>query len=407
MRNARKRIALLIFLCFGLFARGDSGSTVSSGPDLTVDLRQFGYAYIPNGRVRFGYYLLWNRLVLLDNGTLAVSFFIADRSASSGTSRKDSGTDYLFETLFLDATSGKFLRAQQWSKASPDCALFPVPGGRFVVRHGLDLTLHGPDGKTIKSATIDPRFPHWLEVRQSPSWKTLIATSVDAQGEHVLCLSSSDLQEIARFDLHGATGSGSDSYIGAVQRAEGRESPFVRPVGRTEVAAYGPITGNPEVRRPITVYKTNDPLFSPVVGFLDDQTLALTAGHTMEILNLSGDLLYVFRAGRALVNGPTPCRDCDLVAFVTAIAKGGRSIFDTFYMPFRATEHQVLILDRKTRNLVEVPSAGWVTKEVVEPGLALAPDGCTFAHQADWRLEIYRICGTQIGRQLSFQPPGW
>jgi hypothetical protein len=193
-----------------------------------------------------------------------------------------------------------------------------------------------------------------------------------------------------------------------VQRAEGQETPFVKPVARTEVVAYGPITEGPRARRLISVYKTNDRFFFPVVGFVDDQTLAFSGGDTLEILNLSGEVLYLFEAGRAQVKGLTPCRDCDLVAFVTTVAKGGRSFLDTFYMPSRVSELQVLILDRKTKNLVDVSSAGWVTKDQgVEPGLALAPDGCTLAHQADWRLEIYRVCGTEIGRQLGFRPPGW
>jgi len=407
MTAKTKALTLVLSVYLSVFALGEDRSSNAFRPDLTVDLRQFGYDYIKDGRLRVGYYWLRNRVVLLDSETLAVSFFIENRNAAAATSPSRSSGDYRFETVFLDARSGQSLRAQEWSNASFDSGLFPVPGGRFVIWHGLDLTLYASDGHTIKSSTIDPRLSHLLEVRQSPSGNTLIASSLDRLGEHLLCLSSTDLREIARFDLHGAKRSGSDSYVVAVQSAQAQETRYVKPIGPTEVVAYGPITGDVRTRKLITVYKTNDRLFSPVIGFLDDHTLAFSGGDRLEIMSLSGGVLYVYKADRGQVRGITPCRDCDLVAFVTTIAKGGLSLLDdTIYKPAKVREVKIVILNRSTRNVVELPSAGSTTTNPggVEPGLALAPDGCTLAHQADWRVEIYHICGSELGRQLGFEP---
>jgi len=372
-----------------------------------VDLRRFGYQHLKplKGHAGSGYYALRNRLVLLDGGTVAVSFFVPKAAAVPAGPGEGAADGYTFETAFLDARTGRFVRVQQWPGASYQCGPFPVPGGRFVIWHGLDLTLHALDGETVNTAAIDPDLSHFLGVTQSPSGKTLIAKSPYRQGEHVLCLSSSTLREIARFDLRGATGSGYDSYVAAVRRQEGRETPFLKPVGGTEVVAYGPLTADARARKLITVYKTADRTFLPFVRFLDDHTLALSAGDRLDVLSLSGDELYALKADRGAVAGLTPCRDCDLVAFVTRTTKGGYALFDTFYLPGKVIE-LVYILNLKTKRLVELASAGWATWHpvAVYPALALAPDGCTLAHQADWRLEIYRICGTEIGEQLGFEP---
>jgi len=63
-------------------------------------------------------------------------------------------------------------------------------------------------------------------------------------------------------------------------------------------------------------------------------------------------------------------------------------------IPGKVQERQIVIVNRNTKGTVEL-SSGRTLREgaFLDPGLALSPNGCILAHQADWRLEIYRICG--------------
>jgi hypothetical protein len=360
---------------------------------------------------RYGWtYFQHNALAFVDNDTLAVSLFIRKPGAPTPTSGKVGLDEYLsenysFESVFLNARTGTVQRTQVWSNASSDCGFFPVSGGRFVIRDSLELALYGADGSKLKSVALDPRSFRFAPVKQSPSGATLFVIRTDRGRRHVLCLRSSDLQETAHFDLDYFEGAGSDSYFAALQYTRGEEvSPLLTSVARAEVLIYGRLSDDPQSRKLARVFTTTQDI-SGELSFLDDETLALREGHEWKILDVSGKVLYQCPLGKDGVGAVAPCRNCDLVAYETHFYTGGFNLFDyAISIPSKMHERQVVILCRSTKQRVELPS-GFTRRlgTFPEPRLALSPNGCTLAHQVDWKLELYRICGTEIGRQLGFE----
>ena len=424
MKLLRKRHALVLCLCIASSLRAQGSSRVAYGPRLTLDLRNFGYEEIRDPQTELAYQVLKNRVVMLDDGTLAVSLFVRNRSRGTPDGSQGSKEGYLFRTVFLDGRAGSLLGERTWSEASLHCGLFPVPGGGFLIWDGRALSVYSPGGGTLSSISLADYDSQEISVQQSPSGRTLFVTRRKKDGEHVLCLRSSDLREIAKFDLNYTQATGSDSYFAMVVESKGEGSLYVRPELRREVIVYGPLTQDVKSRKFTKVFATTRPSWdlesrqdiitrnlpekdralwaSISVHFIDDQDLAVTNGNELRILNLSGNAPYDLQVHRGWVTRITTCRGCDVLAFGTYTMKGGLQLFDLEpIFPSREQEHEVVLLNHRTHNTVELPMARPIR---AVSALALSADGCVLAQQADWRLEVFRICGTEIGKQLGLNP---
>ena len=262
-----------------------------------------------------------------------------------------------------------------------------------------------------------------ISVQQSPSGLTLFVTRRQKDGEHVLCLRSSDLREITKFKLNYTQATGSDSYFATVVEGQGKGNSYVRPEVDRELFIYGPITQDVESRKLVKVFAMTRPAWdletrqslisrdlptkdrafwsSFNVRSIDNDTVALTIGAQLKLLNLSGDTTYNFQARHGWVTAVTSCRGCDILAFLTYTIRGGLQLFDAAAIfPSREQEREIMLLNRRTHDTVEIPLARPIA---TVSALALSADGCALAHQADWELEVYRVCGEGIGRQLGLE----
>jgi hypothetical protein len=387
----------LAFIVAGL-ALLDAGGMDSSKPeyrpDLVLDLRQFGYEKPDKFREQAEYQALQNSIVFVDNDTLALSLFVRNPHPGFSVRNKLSGGPYLFQTVFLDAGSGRILHSQTWSNAAIGCGLFPANNGTFVIERGLELSLHGPDGTLLKSLSLSPKdFPRTPSLKQSPSGNTLFAFQSDRTGDHVLRIRTSDLQPLGWLDFAGYfSGAGSDSYFAFVRAVPGSppsKSDWGGPPMQLFMHRFD--AEDAAHAEPDLIHTTPTPGCTSVV-FLDNETLGLSGMcHEFLILNKAGTILYQQRFEREMTSPMLPCRSCDLVAFGTYVLRGGSSWSDTFP---KAKGRSIILFNRRTRQVLELPYT--MSTGNLSSSKALSPNGCLLALQSDSRIEVFRTCNLPI-----------
>ena len=384
-----KRVVLIAILLTGSM-RAWTASADDYRPQYTIDLRKFGYQESKEKWARF-HIPPRDSVTFIDANTIAVSIFAPNTKPGLSVRSEVFGGPYLFQTVFIDAKSGEVLRTQQWSNSEMGCGVFSAANSRFVVWHDLELSLRASDGTVIKTLNLDSKsFPRAASITQSPSGDTLFAKRADRDGDHVFVIRTADLQEITWLDFPGYfSDSGSDSYFAFLRPRHGINAAMDLFVQR--------IAGqDPKSLEPKRIFTTDEPgCFSAV--FLDEQTLGVSGNcHDVTLLNTSGEIQYHRHFDRVLTGAITRCRSCDLLFFSTYVLSGGSTLLDT--LP-KAKSKDVVLLDRKTGHQVE-----WQRKTPVKHphvgSTALSPDGCTLAIQNDWYLEVYRICGSSIGKKL-------
>ena len=355
-------------------------------PTLTLDLRSLGYEFpgIPSARI--GYRTLTNKIIFIDNDTLAVSLFISNPSPGMSVRGKVFGGQYLFETAFLDAKSGKLLRKQTWSNAGGGAGLFPAPGGEFVVWHDLELSLHAADGSMLKTLDLDPKdFPRAASVHQSPGGETLFAFTL-GHGVRVLRIMTGDLSQMGWLEFVPGflKGAGSEKYFAFTRQ----DAPYPAPIGVFIVDLSGDDSSIRESKR---IFTSPSPGCENV-SFLDEDTLALSGGcHALTLLKVSGAVFYQHRLAEEFVGDVIGCRDCGLILSSAYVFGGGSEWLDTFP---RVKNRKIVLADGKSGDLREYRT-GPPAKQV--SALSISPNGCRLAEQIDATLDIYDICELQTG----------
>ncbi len=382
-----KRVVLIAILLTGSM-RAWAASADDYRSQYTIDLRKFGYREAKEKWTLF-HIPPRDSVTFIDDNTIAVSLFTPNTKPGLSVRGEVFGGPYLFQTVSIDARSGEVLRTQQWSNSQMGCGVFGAANSRFVVWHDLELSLRASDGTVIKTLNLDSKsFPRAASITQSPSGDTLFAKRADRDGDHVLVIRTADLQEITWLDLPGYfSDAGSDSYFAFLRPHPKIDPPtdlFVfRLAGKVLTSSLG---------KPVF---TTEPGCDSVV-FLDDETLGVSGCHDLTLMNTSGKIQYHQHFDRILTGAITRCRSCDLLFFSTYVLSGGSTLLDTFP---KAKSKGVVLLDRKTGHQVE-----WQRKTPVKHphigSTALSPEGCTLAIQNDWYLEVYRICGSSIGKKL-------
>lgn len=359
-------------------------------PALTLDLHQFGYEVPNNARVNRIFPTPHQVVAFVDDNTLAVSLFVRNPHPGLSVRGKVFGGRYLFQTTFLGARSGNVLHTETWSNSTVWSGLFPARNGSFVVWHDLELSLHAADGAIVKSLTLDPKdFPRGASVEQSPSGNTLFAESSDRTGNHILRIRTQDLEMLSWLHLGGyLSGVGSDSYFAFLRDHPDSVAPPPMDVFARSIAeADDPKSGMNRIF-------TTSPGCSRIV-FLDDRTIGVSGMcRDLTILDISGEVLFHRKFGEALTGGITGCRNCDVAVSSTFAVKGGSEFLD---IPQHAEERSIIFLNRKTKQLVEVPRSARVRHSA---SAALSPNGCLLAIQNDSELEIYEVCDSAIGMKL-------
>ena len=328
-------------------------------------------------------------VAFIDDGTVAISLFVRNSHPGLSVRGKVFGGWYLFQTTFLEARSGKVLRTETWSNSTVWSGLFPARNGGFVVWHDLELSLHAADGTTQKTLTLDPNdFPRGGRVEQSPSGETLFAGFSDRTGNHILRIKTEDLEMLPWLHLPGyLAAAGSDHYFAFLRDHPNSPGP---PPMDVFVSSTTEKDSNPGLNRIFTT----SPGCSRIV-FLDDRTLAVSGMcHELTILDISGQVLFHREFEKVLTGGITGCRNCDVAVSGTFVPKGGSEFLD---IPQHAEGRSILFLNRKTKQLVEVPRKGRVRHS---GSSALSPNGCLVAIQNDSEVEIYDVCSSAIGIKL-------
>jgi hypothetical protein len=384
-----KRLVLIAVVLTGSM-RAWAASAGDYRPQYTIDLRKFGYREPEEKWTRFQI-LPTNSVTFVDNNTLAISLFTPNAKPGLSVRGEVFGGHYLFQTTFIEARSGEVLRTQQWSNSEMGCGIFGAAHGRFVVWHDLELSLRAPDGATIKTLTLDSKnFPRAASITQSPSGDILFAKRADRDGDHVLVIRTADLQEITWLDFPGYfADAGSDSYFAFLRPRHGPDSVmdlFVRRIAGQDSKSL----------EPKRIFTTEGPGCFSVV-FVDERTLGVSGNcRDVTLLSTSGELQYHRHFAQALTATISGCRSCDLLFFSTYVLVGGSTFRDTFP---KAKSKGVVLLNRRTGRQVE-----WQRKTPIKHprggSTALSPDGCALAIQNDWYLEVYRICGSSLGKKL-------
>jgi hypothetical protein len=269
--------------------------------------------------------------------------------------------------------------------------LFPTNNGSFVVWHDLELSLHAPDGATLKTLTLDSDdFPRGASVEPSPSGNTLFAGFSDRTGDHILRIRTEDLQTLSWLHLPGyLTGVGSDSHFAFLRS---HPTPLAPPP--MDVFARGIAEEDDDSKSGKAPIFTTSPGCSRIV-FLDDRTLGVSGlCRDLTILDISGEVLFHREFEKVLTGGITRCGNCDVAVSSTFVLKGGSEFLD---IPQHAEGQSIIFLNRKTKQLVEVPRKARVRNSASS---ALSPNGCLLAIQNDSQLEIYELCGSAIGKKI-------
>lgn len=357
-------------------------------PTRTLDLRSVGYEFPGLPSARIGYRILTNKLAFIDNDILAVSLFVSNPSPEMSVREKVFGGQYLFETAFFDAKSGKPLRKQTWSNAGRGAGLFPAPGGGFVVWHDLDLSSYAADGTMLKTLALDPKdFPRAVSIHQSPSGEMLFALTL-GRGVRVRRITTRDLSQLGWLDfvpgfLHGA---GSEEYFAFTRQS----SPPPYPP-RIDVFIVDLSGDETSMREPKRIFATSSPGCENI-SFLDEDTLGLSGScHALTLIKASGAVLYQHRFDKEFAGDVIGCQDCGLVLSSTYILGGGGEWRETFPT---AKNRKIVLIDGKSGDLRQYPT-GPTAKQV--SALSISPNGCRFAEQTDARLDIYDICAPQTG----------
>jgi hypothetical protein len=133
-------------------------------PFLSTDLRPFGYLP-PVGERDIRYYnFLRGAVTFLDNQTLAVSFF--KKNEHPGLSRRDGtpGSAVVFQTVFLDTSTGRVRDQRTWGNAANAAALQAFHDGSLLIQDGEWVRLYSNQlQETLKKnmdvpGDIPPRF---------------------------------------------------------------------------------------------------------------------------------------------------------------------------------------------------------------------------------------------------------
>ena len=380
--------AIIALLLIGAGVRGSSKNEFN--PKWVLDLRQIGYERPKRFREQMEDQTLRNQIIFLDDDTLAVSLIVLNPNPGLSVRNKHFGGNYLFQTTFLDARSGKILRTQTWSNAVIGCGLFPTSNGSFVVQHGLVLSLHYADGTVSKTLSLDSRdHSDSISLTQSPSGSTLYAVRV-GRGEPTVPIRTSDLEILAPLNLpEHFSEAASDSYV-----AYTRGKPATQPIGEwiaqpTEVFVRAIRSEDAEFAgaKPIITAPGCD-----AVVFLDNETVGVSHQcHELVILNKDGKVLYQQQFKKELTNRIVTCRSCNLFAFNTYVLRGGNALLDTFPHVKRTG---VYLVNWKTGRLVGIPKT--ISGHIESPE-ALSPDGCLLAFRDDSYIGVYQICDSTIG----------
>jgi hypothetical protein len=360
----------------------------NSLPSKVVDLRQLGFEMSKDSRLQNESRSLNSKVFFVDERTMAISFFTRNPNPGMSVRGKVNGGHYLFQTIFMDAESLKVSRVKVWSNSTPSAGLFSTPAGGFVAWHDLDLDLYSSIGTLLKTLSLKPEdFRRGVSISQSPTEETLFASRVDETGHHILRIRTADLEELGWTSSMGYREVvGSDRHFAYLRDQHGINAP---------VDIY--ISDDADAQTQLTdmkkVFTDSEPCSS--IDFLDEHTLALSGGcHDLTILSITGEVLYQKHFDRALTGPAIPCRKCDLVVSNTYTLSGGNSWLDTFP---KAQSESLVLLNRKTRALLELPQTGSVK---YSGAIALSPDGRLLAIQTDWELKIYQIRGTPIAEEI-------
>lgn len=365
------------------------GSGEAYRPELAIDLRQFGDE-LPPPRGQFILSAVpQNTLTFLDNKTLAISMFIRNPHPGLSVRNKVFGGEYLFQTVFLDAESGKVIRTEQWSNASINCGLFFAPGGGFVVWHDFDLALHAPDGSITKTLVLDStRFLRGASLNQSISGETIFAENGDRLGKYILRIRTEGLEQIgwSTFEEGYSEAAQSDSHFAFLT---------TRPTTFAPTHLLITDIGSQDSRSSAFVPKqilTTEGCLS--VSFLDEQTLSTSGGcHELTIVSTSGNVLYK-RTFDSLIGDVTPCRSCSVLVTGTYVMSRGSGLLD---IPQKTIPKNIILLNWKTGDFVELPSPGTAKRS---GATALSPNGCLWAMRIDTLLRIYRPCDSPVTAKL-------
>jgi hypothetical protein len=392
LKSARIVCAVAFCALIGFLANASDDPTNDFALQWTQDLRPYGYAE-PSEK-QFAYSGLRNSVAFLGNDTLAVSFFSLNPNAGLTTRGKVFGGRYLFQTVFFDAKSGKVLRTQQWSDASIRCRVFPAPNGAFVVWADLELSLHSSDGTRLKTLALDPKdFPRGPWVKSSPSGKTLFAAESDRTGEHVLCIRAEDLRALGWLDLKGCFAyAPSDSLVACVMNGQGILPP-------ADILIRSIASSGPESDVWKRIYTTPRPGCDSVT-FLDEHTLSVSGFcHELTILSTSGEVLFQRRFEHELTSPVTSCWNCDLVLTGTVVWTHGMPALD---IPATTKSQSRIFLNRATRRLIESPfkHVRASAKDTYAASSILSPDGCLYASQFNWGVQMFDVCHSPLGVRL-------
>jgi hypothetical protein len=368
-------------------------------PDLILDLHQLGYRELDD-RAVLEYESIENPLIFVDNHTLAVSLIVPNPTPGTSVRGKRFGGRYLFETIFIDSDTGKLLRTQVWSNSSAGSGLFPAPNGAIVVWHDLELDLYAPEGKLLKTLALEPNdFPVHYRLSQSPSGNTLFMHRYDQKARSALRIQTADLKPLGWIDSpQYSRGDWSNANLAFLNPHEGIDPPwdiFIGQIGESKIENIERLFTIPS--DPKRLGRIFDNGACEFVSFLDEQTFAVSGQCPhIYVLNTAGEVKYHRSFDKSVTGKVTSSRNSSLLTFSTFVLTGGSVLFDTFP---RAKQERVLLFDRNTGGTVEwTPRAILKRPQVDSQGLS--PDGCMFAREQDWHLEIYRICGSQIGAKL-------
>lgn len=242
---------------------------------------------------------------------------------------------------FLIRNQAEWFVVRRGQIQGSDVIYFRGQRAHFVIRHDLHLSLHATDGSVIKKLELNANdFPDYAYIKSSPSGKTLFVGRSHPQGERILRITASDLQEIGWFHSRGYfTEAPSDSHFVFLREhpsppfsvgANGSIVPTPKPMDVFSFDISGSNSGAPETRR---IYTTSEVEQHEdwagtclSLAFLDDETLAISGNcHKLTILHVSGKVLLQQQFPKELISAIIGCSGCDLVAGYTYVLKGGSS----------------------------------------------------------------------------------
>lgn len=248
----------------------------------TFDLAKQGYVNDPGANFRSQIPAL-RSVSFIDENTVVATFI--ERVVSSGLHRRDDPNrtpPFKMHAVFLDVSSGKFLRAQTWDSDASAIGVLPGPDGTYIDYEGNVISKYARDGSLLQTLRIPgtekPGVGIWA-LAISPTGRTMLAQYRSDSGIDCEWIRSDTMKAESDACQIPENASISDNLVAAHEARKNQTDP-----NKIYVSKHGTDWKS--------ICTSEDAEGCAAVSFLSDSTLLAYNQDRIEILQTDGTNLF-------------------------------------------------------------------------------------------------------------------